>query len=156
MTRSSGEIRREILIAAPQEVVFSFLVKPALMAAWIGISHQLDPQPGGIVRIEVSRGNVARGRYVEVSPPRRVVFTWGFEHPSPGMPAIPAGSTQVEIDLEPEGKGTRVRLTHRQLPRESRDRHMLGWGHYLQRLKSVSEGLESGPDPYADLSVRHG
>jgi Activator of Hsp90 ATPase homolog 1-like protein len=69
---------------------------------------------------------------------------------------VPAGSTPVEIDLTPEGNGTRLRLVHRELPPESRERHDLGWSHYLGRLKTVSEGGEPGPDPFADPSVRHG
>ena len=149
-------IVKEVFIEAPPSVVFQFLTDPKKMIRWMGINAKIDPRPGGVYWLDPNGRDFIRGEYVEVIPDRRVVFTWGFEHPSPGTPAVPAGSTQVEIDLELEGKGTRVRLTHRQLPRESRDRHMLGWGHYLQRLKSVSEGLESGPDPYADLSVRHG
>jgi uncharacterized protein YndB with AHSA1/START domain len=149
-------IVKEVFIEAPPSVVFQFLTDPQKMTRWMGIKAKIDPRPGGVYWLDPNGRDFIRGEYVEVIPDRRVVFTWGFEHPSPGMPAVPAGSTQVEIDLEPEGKGTRVRLTHRQLPPESRDRHMLGWSHYLQRLKSVSEDLEPGSDPYADLSLRHG
>jgi uncharacterized protein YndB with AHSA1/START domain len=141
VTQSSGEIRREILIAAPQEVVFSFLVKPALMAAWIGISHQLDPQPGGILRIEVSRGNVARGRYVEVSPPRRVVFTWGWETHDTDLAALaelPPESLLVEIDLEPAEGGTLVRLRHSGLPHALSAIHGERWTLYLGQLDTAT------------------
>lgn len=149
-------IVKEVFIEAPTSVVFQFLTDAPKMIRWMGINAKIDPRPGGVYWLDPNGRDFICGEYVEVIPDRRVVFTWGFENPSPDMPAVPAGSTQVEIELEPEGNGTRVRLTHRQLPPEARDRHMLGWGHYLQRLKSVSEGLEPGPDPYADLSVRHG
>jgi len=143
VTRSSSEIRREIFIAAPPKVVFSFLVKPALMAAWIGISHQLDPQPGGIVRVEVSRGNVARGRYVEVTPPRRVVFTWGWERHDADLAALaelPPESSLVEIDLEPAEGGTLVRLRHSGLPHALSVIHGERWTLYLGQLDTATRG----------------
>ena len=46
---------------------------------WIGISHQLEPRPGGIFRVEISAGNIARGIYTQVIRPHRVAFTWGWE-----------------------------------------------------------------------------
>ena len=67
-----------------------------------------------------------------------------------------AASSRVEIDLTPESKGTRLRLTHRELPPGAREGHDGGWSHYLGRLKTVSEGGEVGTDPMADPAVRHG
>ena len=126
------------------------------MIRWMGIRAEIDPRPGGIYWLDPNGRDFIRGEYMEVIPERRVVFTWGWENPSEGIAAVPAGSTRVEIDLEPENEGTRVRLTHRHLPSDARERHDLGWGHYLARLKTVSQGREPGPDPFAVLSVRHG
>jgi uncharacterized protein YndB with AHSA1/START domain len=147
---------KEIYIEAPPSVVFQFLTDPAKMIRWMGIQAEIDPTPGGIYRLDPNGRDVIRGEYLEVIPDSRVVFTWGFEKPSPGMPAVLAGSTKVEIDLQAEGKGTRVRLTHHLLRPEAGERHALGWAHYLGRLKTISEGSDPGPDPFADLSVRHG
>jgi uncharacterized protein YndB with AHSA1/START domain len=147
---------KEVFIEAPPRIVFQFLTDPTKMIRWMGIRAEIDPRPGGVYWLDPNGRDFIRGEYVEVIPDRRVVFTWGWENPSEGMAAVPAGSTRVEIDLELEGQGTRVRLTHRQLPPKARDRHVMGWTHYLQRLKTVSEGSEPGSDPYADLSVRHG
>src|SRR5215471_9840403 len=98
MTSEETDIEREIFIAAAPETVFRFLVDPTLMADWIGLTHTLEPHPGGMFRVEVSEGNVARGVYTEVIPPRRVVFTWGWESVPSGEPwaAVPAGSSVVE------------------------------------------------------------
>ena len=141
MTDDRGETHREIFIAAPPELVFGFFVTPALMAAWIGVSHELDPRPGGIFRIEVSRGNVARGRYVEVSPPRRVVFTWGWETHDAGSSALaelPPEGSLVEIELAPAEGGTLVRLRHSGLPPVLSAIHGERWIHYLGRLDTAA------------------
>jgi uncharacterized protein YndB with AHSA1/START domain len=50
---------------------------------------------------------------VAVEPDRRIVFTWGYE--GDGQ-AVPAGSSTVEITLEPVADGTEVRLRHSGLP----------------------------------------
>lgn len=147
---------KEVFIDAPPSVVFQFLTDPTKMIRWMGIRAEIDPRPGGIYWLDPNGRDFIRGEYVEVIPDRRIVFTWGWERPSEDLVAVPAGSTQVEVDLQPEGKGTRVRLVHRQLPPGAQDRHLLGWSHYLERLKTVSEGAEPGPDPYANLNVRHG
>jgi len=54
-------IEREIFVAASPETVFCFLTDPALMADWIGVSRELDARPGGLLRIQFSRGDIARG-----------------------------------------------------------------------------------------------
>jgi uncharacterized protein YndB with AHSA1/START domain len=95
------------------------------MIRWMEIQAEIDPRPGGVYRLDPNGRDVIRGEYLEVVPDRRFAFTWGWENPSEGMAAVPAGSTRVEIDLEPHGKGTRVRLTHRQLPPAARDRHVM-------------------------------
>jgi uncharacterized protein YndB with AHSA1/START domain len=86
---------------------------------------------------------VARGEFREIDPPRRVVFTWGWE----GHPAVPPGSSTVEIDLAPDGEGTLLRLTHRRLPDEEIEQHAHGWDHFLPRLATAAPGGDPGPDP---------
>jgi len=76
MSAEAAPVERSIFIEAEPETVFGFLVDPALMAEWFGISHVLDVKVGGTFRVEVSRGNVAVGVFTEVVPYRRVAFTW--------------------------------------------------------------------------------
>jgi uncharacterized protein YndB with AHSA1/START domain len=149
---SSDPLIKQIYIEAPPSVVYAFLTDPEKMIRWMGLVAEIDPRPGGIYRLDPNGRDLIRGKYVDVVPHERIVFTWGFEEPGHKMPA---GSTRVEIDLKPEGKGTRVILVHRDLPPGIREKHTSGWGHYLGRLKGISEGGEPGPDPYARLDVRH-
>ncbi len=90
---------KEIFIDARPSVVFQFLTDPAKMIRWMAIRAEIDPKPGGIYRLDPNGRDVILGEYLEVIPDSRVVFTWGWENPSPGMPAVPAGSTQVEIAI---------------------------------------------------------
>jgi uncharacterized protein YndB with AHSA1/START domain len=79
--------------------------------------------------------NIAvRGEYVEIDPPRRVVFTWGV----PGKDSLPPGSTTVEVVLTPDGPDTIVELFHHGLPVEERDSHLEGWTTMLGRLERLS------------------
>jgi uncharacterized protein YndB with AHSA1/START domain len=123
-------------------VVFQFLTNQEKMIRWMGIKVEIDPRPGGVYRVEPNGKDIIRGKYIEIVPDSRVVFTWGYENPSPGLAAVHAGSTQVEIDLIAEGQGTRLRLTHRQLPPAATEPHEMGWMHYLERLKFIA-GPES-------------
>jgi uncharacterized protein YndB with AHSA1/START domain len=133
----------EVRIDAPPETVFAFFTDPAKLTRWKGRRASLDPRPGGVYRCEMGE-SVARGEYVEVSPPTRVVFTWGWEA---GRHGVAPGASRVEVTLEPDGTGTRVRLVHTALPPERRDSHRKGWTHYLGRLALAASGRDPGPDP---------
>jgi uncharacterized protein YndB with AHSA1/START domain len=140
---------REVHIAAPREMVFRYFTDPARFVTWIGIAADLEPRPDGKFRFEVAAGEFCSGRYVEVDPPRRVVFTWGWD--SPAIP-VPPASTLVEVDLHEAGDGghaTRLVLTHRGLAADAYDLHDDGWQAYLTRLQAVVEGRDPGPDPAA-------
>jgi len=110
-----------------------------------GASAKLDPRPGGIYRVDVSGRDIAVGEYVEVDPPRRVVFTWGWE----GNEHVPPGSSTVEVTLTADGDGTIVRLVHRGLPEGEGPGHAEGWEHFLPRLEMAAAGGDPGPDPWA-------
>lgn len=144
----TNAVEREIRIRARPETVFPFFTDPELMVRWMGGSAELDPRPGGVCRVDINGRHVASGEFVEVSPPERVVFTWGWE--SEESPVRPGTST-VEVTLAADGEDTVVRLVHRDLPSEdSASSHSEGWGHYLDRLLIAGGGGDPGPDPWAE------
>jgi uncharacterized protein YndB with AHSA1/START domain len=138
----------ETRIAASPETVFEFFTDPDKMIQWMGRSAELDPRSGGTLRCDINGRDVARGEYVEVDRPNRVVFTWGWEGEEPTVG--PGGST-VEVLLAPDGDGTKLRLLHSGLPSaESAERHGHGWGHYTERLAIAASGGGPGADPWHD------
>lgn len=138
----------EVRIAASPETVFDFFTEPGLMVQWMGRRVELDPRPGGGFLTEVNDEAIASGEYVAVEPPRRVVFTWGFNSEDS---VTKPGSSTVEVLLEADGEdGTHLRLIHSDLPStESAEKHGHGWRHYLQRLRVAAGGDDPGPDDFA-------
>ena len=144
----SDVIEREVRIEAPPETVFQFFVDPKLYVRWKGRMAWLDPRPGGEYRVAINDKAVAKGEFVEVDPPHRLVFTWGFE----GVDGLPPGTTTVEVLLEPDGDGTLLRLRHSGLMNETMCLfHGWGWGVTLDRLLVAAEGGDPGPYPHADF-----
>jgi uncharacterized protein YndB with AHSA1/START domain len=138
-------IERVITIEAPPETVFRLLTDPVQYVRWKGKLAELEPRPGGTFRVEFASGkDIAAGKYVEVVPGRRVVFTWGWE----GNEQVPPGTSTVEIDLEPIGMGTRLRLVHRGLPQEALASHTEGWDYFLPRLEDVALGRPAREAPH--------
>ena len=138
-----AELVREIMIDATPETIWPFLTEPGKHVEWDGTVAEIDPRPGGTYRVLVGGQHQSAGKYVEVVPMEKVVFTFGWDeenHP------IPPGSTTIEITLHPEGNKTRVRLVHSGLPDDAISDHSHGWDHYLGRLAVAATGGSPGPD----------
>jgi uncharacterized protein YndB with AHSA1/START domain len=133
-------------IAAHPEIVFGYFTDPARYTRWMGRRATLNPVPGGTYRVDMREGVTAAGEFVELDPPHRLVFTWGWTQD----PSVPPGSTRVEVTLTVEDGGTRVVLRHYDLPdQEQADHHRKGWELYLARLGIRAAGGDPGPDPNA-------
>ncbi len=139
-----GPLEVTVHIAARPETVFPYFTDPARYVQWMGNHATLEPVPGGTYRVRMRDGVEAAGEFVEVDPPHRLVFTWGWTHDH----AVAPGSTRVVVTLEEEDGGTRVVLRHHDLPDDGqRDHHRKGWEAYLERLRVRVPGGDPGPDP---------
>jgi uncharacterized protein YndB with AHSA1/START domain len=131
-TSPAATVTASVRIAATPDVVFPYFTDPALATKWLADAAELDARPGGTLALDV-RGNPARGNYVEVDPPHRLVFTWGVL----GQDALPPGSSTIEVVLVADGDETVITLTHRDLPDDYRRSHQEGWNEFLGLLASV-------------------
>jgi uncharacterized protein YndB with AHSA1/START domain len=148
-TTETTTIERQLSIAASPETVWQFFVDPEKATKWMGMTADLDPRPGGVYRCNVIPGHTARGEFVELDPPRRLVFTWGWEKSGHEENPVTPGSSTIEIELTPEGDGTSLLFIHRDLPSvEATESHAHGWDHYLPRLEIAAHGDDAGEDPW--------
>jgi len=139
-------VEREIEIAASPETVWKLLTLPGEVVHWMGCAATFDLRPGGAFQVAVLPGSTVSGEFVDIDPPKRLVYTWGWEdedHP------VPPGSSTVEFELASRGTGTLLRLRHHHLPgAAAAASHERGWAHYLPRLAVTAAGGDPGPDPW--------
>ena len=117
------QVEREITIRAPRELVFRFFTDAEYWARWWGAGSTIDARPGGPVLICFPGGNQAIGEVLELQPPDRFVFSYGY---ASGQLIAPGGS-RVTISLEEAAGSTRVRLMHDVADAAVRDEHVQGW-----------------------------
>jgi uncharacterized protein YndB with AHSA1/START domain len=138
-----SEIVLEQRIQAPPADVYAYLTDAGRWKRWQGADATLDPQVGGILSVLMANGMNARGKFLELVPDRRVVFSWGWI----GYENLPPGSSTVEIELRADGDATVLVLTHRGIPDDDVPLQQSGWRHYLPRLAMAASGIDPGEDP---------
>ncbi len=97
------------------------------------IKTEIDPRVGGKFEIVDRRDGVDVahiGEYIEIDPPRRLVFTFA-------VPMYSAELTTVIIDIEPVGDGCRLTLTQENTLPEWAERTTHGWATILSTLDQV-------------------
>jgi uncharacterized protein YndB with AHSA1/START domain len=133
MTGLDHVLDRSVTIAARRDTVFRYFTDSERFAAWWGAGSRIDPRPGGTVRILFPNGVAVGGEVLEVAPPERVVFTYGFESGRP----IAVGASRVTVTLEEAARGTVVRVRHELPTAEARDEHVQGWRYQLALFANV-------------------
>lgn len=133
---------RSVDIGAPVDVVFGYFTDSALWAAWWGQGSEIEARPGGRMRIRHSNGVEVAGEVLEVEPPRRIVFTYGYAT-SEQLPKV--GGLTVTIALEPRGTSTRLMLTHAFAETAHRDAFVQGWRYQLSVFATlIADRLHAG------------
>jgi uncharacterized protein YndB with AHSA1/START domain len=124
---------RTVLINAPRQAVFRYFTDSLRWASWWGTGSTIDARPGGKIHIRYPEGTEVAGEVVEVHPPERIVFTYGYVGGNP----IPPGSSRVTIQLAAERGATRLTLTHELESAAVRDQHVQGWRYQLSLFSNV-------------------
>jgi uncharacterized protein YndB with AHSA1/START domain len=88
-------VRREIVLPAPREAVWSALTDPGELADWFANEVELDLRPGGGASFRWSNGEERRATVTEVERAERLAFEWEDEG-------------EVEFELADDPDGTRL------------------------------------------------
>jgi uncharacterized protein YndB with AHSA1/START domain len=138
--------------AARPERVWQACTRPELLQQWFSPKPfhdcvvEADVRVGGrfFFRMTGEPGTfAAKGVYREGDEPRRHVKSWTWVEGPPDQP--PDGVTSlVTFELEADGEGTRLTLTHEGLAdQEQAESHEEGWTEVLEKLaKLIREGAQ--------------
>jgi uncharacterized protein YndB with AHSA1/START domain len=127
-----------IEIDADPMTVFDLFTTAAGLRQWMARDATIDLRPGGHWRWVHDDGAVCSGRYLEIDPPSRVLFTYGWEEGP--FPDIAPGSTEVEVRFDGRNGGTTVVVEHRGLTDVNAERHSAGWAYFIGLLAQVAIG----------------
>ncbi len=148
---------------APIDLVWAMWTDPDRFKEWYGPDGasipvaKMDVRVGGArlicMEMQTPRGPMQMwftGEYLEVVTNRRLVFTESMadENGNPISPAdvgMPEGhpvTTEIRVELEAEGHGTRMIMTHAGIPKESPG--AAGWTMAFNKLAGLVETLTNG------------
>lgn len=125
---------KEVVLDAPMTEVFRHLTTVEGLLKWIAVDAVVEPVPGGRLQWTHENGATMIGRFIELDPPHRLVFAYGWKDDLMG---VPPESTTVEINLEETGGKTTLSLAHRSIPPDVVADHMRGWTFFLARLQGA-------------------
>lgn len=127
------EVRRRL--PAPVEDVFRWWTETERLREWMSpvgtVEVEVDLRVGGDFRIVMRGEGMAiehTGEYLEIDPPRRLVFTWLSRYTGT-EPSL------VTVELMPHEGATELKLIHERLPEDVAASHARGWGSMLDRLE---------------------
>jgi uncharacterized protein YndB with AHSA1/START domain len=143
-------------IAARPSIVFDALTTAKGLAAWWGpddlpvIKAEVDARVGGTFRVRFrtldGQEHEARGDYLEVDRPRRLVMSWRYDFG--GEPEEDGRTSRIEIDLRALEGGTELTFAHSDLRgAASRASHERGWTGSLAKLVRLFADARNPIDP---------
>jgi uncharacterized protein YndB with AHSA1/START domain len=100
-------VERSITLSADPESIWEHLTDGGMLGQWMEGEVTITPRPGGSITMRPEDGVPVWGTVEEVIPERRLQWSW---HSDERLP------TQVEIDLEPVGNGTKLTVRETLLP----------------------------------------
>lgn len=125
----------KIFLPLLPEQVYPFISTANGFKKWFVRRCQIDPHPGGRFNMTFAKNDVVMARITRMIPNELFCFDWPIEDVHP--------VTQVEITLEPLGKGTLLTLTDGEFEADLKNAARFqsivqGWTGYLWNLKSVA------------------
>jgi uncharacterized protein YndB with AHSA1/START domain len=118
--------------ARPIEKVWAAVTTPERLADWLA-KAEYEAKVGGAVRITWSAADYSMdGKVVAYDPPRRFAWTWPLD----------GRDTVVSFDLEADGDGCWLTLTHAGLDPKGKDGNGVraGWHAHLDGIADAIDG----------------
>ena len=121
-TIAAAEVVFERRFDAPRERVWRALTDPEELAAWLAPA-EIELREGGPLALNFD-DEIERGTITELREPEVIAYTWN------------EGKTDslVRFELEPDGDGTRLTLTHTFEREIDLSAFGAGWHHHLELL----------------------
>ena len=151
-TKEKITLRMERTIAAAPQRLFELWTDPEELIKWWGPEgfttpqHAIDVRPGGrwrtTMRSPDGKNHTVSGIYRAIEPPKRLVFTWGWDDDA----GMRGHETEVTVTFEPVTGGTRMVLVQQGFAdADSRGRHEHGWGSSFVCLERAALGQPQPP-----------
>jgi len=129
-------VRISRLMPAPREAVFAAWLDAEGMRHWMCPGDiketvtEIDARVGGRFRIVMHGAENTyemTGEYVEIDPPRRLVFTWNSN--------VTTGESLLTLEFHEQGDETELVLIHERLTdAETAGNYEKGWTSILEKL----------------------
>ena len=143
------EIVREILVAAPPADVWPLVDDPARYGQWLAFADDAEVLEGrGLGRLQRMYGHAGKRKtqidQVVTEYRARRKLTWEYRSELlDGKPApVYARTTELSIQLDPDGEFTLVRLRWRQEPATAMRGRMLKWFAAPEVGKAMKKSLD--------------
>lgn len=128
------------------ERIFDLWLDPARVAQWFApglgtmTTVEIDARVGGRFNFTQDREGHAAvhvGEYKEIEPPKRLVFTWATPEKATDTPD---DVSTVTIEVERDGKGSKLTLTHEMDAKwaEWGEKVLGGWAKMLDLMAQVA------------------
>jgi len=127
-------VRLERSYPTGPEDLWTVLTSPDRLARWLApVSGEL--RPGGDAVIDFGEGQETPVQVLRCEAPRLLDVTWDF----PGEP-----TSRLQVEVHPDGEGSRLVLDHAQLPTDQGVGYGAGWHAYLGALQDELAGSPPG------------
>jgi uncharacterized protein YndB with AHSA1/START domain len=161
MPPSDTPLRIERTFAASAAAVFDAWTSASVLRQWWPAGPDwdttvadVDVRVGGLMRLVMRSPDGTEfggeGRYVEINPPTRLVFTWQWDSPELG-----AATQLVEVSFtENADLTTTVVLINRGLTESEQQSHREGWQASFDNLDRVFSRIAGDTAPRSDQAVQ--
>ena len=148
MSEDRASVRIVDVFDAPRELVFAAWTEPERLKQWWGpgffetVFAEVDLRPGGRYELLLEPGSMRLvGEFREVTPPRRLVYTWRWIE---GVPDT--RESLVTVEFREDGQRTEVVLVHDNFVGPGPvDMYDEGWRSGLSKLRAFLRAKEA-PD----------